>query len=462
MTSEARVVVVGGGVAGLATAHRLLAAEPSLDVTLLEAGERTGGKLAGVPVGDLELEAGPDSFVARKPWAIDLCRELGIAMAEPGASGAYVWTDHGLERFPDTALGVPADLDGLTRWRGMSRRGRLRALADLVTRPRPRDADESIGSLARRRLGDEATEVLLQPLLGGLFAGDVDRLGVRATFPELAAWERDFGGLILGARAAFRKGRSAGPMFLRPTEGVSALPRALEVAIGPERIRTGRATTGIRSEDAAFVVGDLEFRADAVVLATPAWVSSALLEDLAPVAAAELASIPYVSTGVVLLAYPTGTADALPEATGFVVPRGKAPMTASTFVSRKWPSAAFGDRAVVRCFVGGAGAEDLLDEPEDEIVEAVCRHLAAVLPVPSRAEASRLVRWPRAMPQYEVGHLERVARVESSLPPGIVLVGNAYRGVGVADTVRSANDAAEEVLRHLAGEATSSERERVG
>ncbi|HYX79026.1 MAG TPA: FAD-dependent oxidoreductase, partial [Actinomycetota bacterium] len=190
--------------------------------------------------------------------------------------------------------------------------------------------------------------------------------------------------------------------------------------------------------------------------------SSALLEDLAPVAAAELASIPYVSTGVVLLAYPTGTADALPEATGFVVPPGKAPMTASTFVSRKWPSAAFGDRAVVRCFVGGAGAEDLLDEPEDEIVEAVCRHLAAVLPVPSRAEASRLVRWPRAMPQYEVGHLERVARVESSLPPGIVLVGNAYRGVGVADTVRSANDAAEEVLRHLAGEATSSERERVG
>jgi protoporphyrinogen/coproporphyrinogen III oxidase len=458
--TDPRVVVVGGGVGGLTTAYRLHTTEPSLDVMVLEAGERTGGKLSAVQVGDLELDAGPDSFVARKPGAIELCRELGIAMRESGASGAYVWTDHGLERLTDTALGVPADLGGLMRWRGMSRRGRLRALADLVIRPAAREEDESIGSLARRRLGDETTEMLIQPLLGGLFAGDIDRLGVRATFPELAEWERDFGGLILGARAAFGNGRSAGPMFLRPAEGVPTLPRALEAALGPGRVRTGHEVTGIRSDGSTFVVRDLEHPADAVVLATPAWASSAILGDLAPLAAAELASIPYVSTGVVLLVYPAGTAEAMPDATGFVVPRGKAPMTATTFVSRKWPSAAFGDRAVVRCFVGGAGAEDLLDEADEDIVDAVCRHLAAVLPLPNRAEASRVVRWPRAMPQYGVGHLERVERIGSSLPPGIVLAGNAYRGVGVADAVRSADRAAEAVLAHL-GARRSSERETV-
>jgi oxygen-dependent protoporphyrinogen oxidase len=150
------------------------------------------------------------------------------------------------------------------------------------------------------------------------------------------------------------------------------------------------------------------------------------------------------------LVYAEGTADALPEATGFVVPRGRAPMTAATFVSRKWPEEAFGTRAVVRCFVGAVGFEDVLDEPDDEIVEAVCRHLAAFLPLPERAEASSVVRWPRSMPQYEVGHLERVRAIETSLPAGIFVTGNALHGVGVADAVRSAGETAERVRAHLA------------
>jgi protoporphyrinogen/coproporphyrinogen III oxidase len=459
MTEMRRVVVVGGGVAGLAAAYRLGRADPSIDVMVLEAGDAVGGKLVSVDVGDLEVEAGPDSFVARKPWAIELCAELGITMREPSARGAFVWTDRGLERLPDTALGVPADLDGFARWRGMSRRGRLRALSDLVRRSRPPEQDESIGSLTRRRLGDEATEMLIQPMLGGLFAGDVDRLGVRATFPELAAWERDLGGLIVGARAAFRKGSAAGPMFLRPVGGVPALPLALARAIGLDRIRTAAPVTSIEADGPGWIVrvGDAEVPADVVVLATPAYVSSALLEELAPVAAAEIGAIPDVSTGVVLLVYPSGTADALPDAGGFVVPRGRAPMTAATFVSRKWPSPEHGDRAVIRCFFGGAGAEDVLDESDDEIVEAVGRHLSAVLPLPSVAQASRIVRWRRAMPQFEVGHLERVETIVGSLPTGIVVTGNAYRGVGVADAVRSANEAVERVL---AG-AASKEREHV-
>jgi protoporphyrinogen/coproporphyrinogen III oxidase len=455
----ARVVVVGGGVAGLATIYRLLRTDPTIEVTVLEAQQRIGGLLMTAEVGDLVLDAGPDSFVARKPWAAELCRELGLALAEPGAHGALAWTTRGLVPLPSSALGIPADIDDLLRWPGMTRAGRLRALTDLVRRKRPRADDESLGALVRRRLGDEAAEVLVAPLLGGLFAGDIDRLSVRATFPELDGWERDFGSLIRGARTAVRASRAAGPMFVKPIGGVSRLPEALGAAIAPERIRTAMPATEVAADAAGFVVHTrhADLPADAVVIVTPAYVAADLLGSAAP---AGLREIPYAGTGVVLLAYPEGTGDALPSATGFVVPSGAAPMTAATFLSRKWPDPAFGDRAVVRCFVGAFGSEDVLEADDAEIVEAVCRHLAAALPLPERAEATSVVRWPGSMPQYEVGHLERVLSILEELQPGIFLAGNAYRGVGVADAVRSANEAAGGVLAHLAGVAAGTERTR--
>jgi oxygen-dependent protoporphyrinogen oxidase len=459
-----RVVVVGAGVAGLSTAHRLLGADPRLDVTVLEADERPGGRLRTARVGDLHLEAGPDSFVARKPWAVDLCRELGLELEGPSASGAYAWTERGLVELPPTALGIPAEMNELARWPGLSRSGRARALADLVRRARPAPRDEALGALLRRRLGDEATESLVAPLLAGLFAGDVDRLGVQATFPDLAAWERDFGSLIRGAKAALAAGRSSGPMFLRPIGGVSSIVRALEGAIGGERIRAASAASDLARDGSSFVArtGAGEVSADAVVLATPAFGSARLLEKLAPDASSAMAEIRYVSTGVVLLVYEAGTSDAVPDASGFVVPAGHAPMTAATFLSRKWPDPAFGARAVLRCFVGASGSEDVLDAADEDIVDAVCRHLAALLPLPERPETAAVLRWPRSMPQYEVGHRERVAAIGEALPPGIFVVGNAYDGVGVADTVRGAAETAGRVLEHLAGRPNEPDRtERV-
>lgn len=455
----ARVVVVGGGVAGLTAAYRLLGSDPSLEVTVLEADGHAGGRLATAEVGGVELDAGPDSFVARKPWAVELCRELGLELIEQGSRGAFAWTARGLVPLPTSALGIPADLDELARWPGLSRRGRARALTDLVRKARPPEGDESLGSLLRRRLGDEATDLLVAPLLGGLFAGDVDRLGVRATFPELAGWERDFGSLIRGARAALRPGAETRPMFLKPAGGVSALPNALGERVGHKRLRRGVPATAIVADGAGSLVraGKEELQADAVVVATPSYIAAELLGVAAP---ASLREIRYVGTGVVLLVYPERTADALPDASGFVVPAGAAPMTASTFLSRKWPHLAFGNRAIVRCFVGAAGSEDVLDAPDDDIVQAVCRHLAAVLPLPDRAEDARVVRWPRSMPQYEVGHLDRLRQIEEALPPGIFVAGNAYQGVGVADAVRSANEAAQAVRTHLAGLPIGTERSR--
>jgi len=457
----ARVVVVGAGVAGLTTAYRLLRAEPSIDVEILEAAPQGGGRLATATVGDLELDVGPDSFVARKPWAVELCRELGLELRQPDARGAFVWTERGLELLPPSALGVPTEADAFLRWPGLSRSGRTRALSDLVRKARPPEGDESLGALLRRRLGDEATNVLVAPLLAGLYAGDVDRLGVAATFPELAGWERDFGSLIRGARASASSALESGPMFLRPVGGAERLVAALADEVAPERIHASTPVSGLAHEGDGFVVrteGGTEHRADAVVLATPAFVAGDLAAGIAADAARHLATIRYVSTAVVLLVYPEGTADALPEATGFVVPSGRAPMTATTFLSRKWPHPAFGKRAVLRCFVGAAGSEDVLDAPDEDIVDAVCRHLAALLPLPERPEASRVVRWPRSMPQYEVGHLERVAAIREALPAGIVVVGNAYGGVGVADAVRGANEAAERVRAQLLGEQVGTER----
>jgi oxygen-dependent protoporphyrinogen oxidase len=453
-------------VAGLATAYRLVSSK-DLDVTVLEAGPEPGGKVGSVEVGGVSIDAGPDSLIARKPWAVQLARELGLAreLVAPATAVTFVWTDQGLRRFPSGPFGIPTDLRELWGWDGMSRRGRIEALGDLVRTPRREEGDEPLGALLRRRIGDEATDSLVAPLLGGLFGGDVDHLSALATFPELVEWERRHGSLIRGARAAARRAVDATPpppMFLRPRGGMRRLTDALAASLG-DRVRCGTRVESVQPEGPGYVVraGEVELSADSVVLATPAFDSARLLQRLSPDAAAALGGIPHVSTGVVLLVYAGGTGDRLPDTSGFVVPNGKLAMTACTLVSRKWPDRAFGDRAVVRCFVGGSGAEDILDQPDDEIVEGVARQLAAMLPLPGEPESWRLVRWPRSMPQYEVGHLDRVAVIERSLPPGTFLVGPAYRGPGIADCVRGANQVTEAVRSHLTGRLQPIEGEHV-
>jgi protoporphyrinogen/coproporphyrinogen III oxidase len=439
-----RVVVIGGGISGLTTAYRLAAA--GVDVTVHEASDRPGGKLATTQVGDLRLETGADSFVARKPWAVDLCRELGLAgeLVSPGAKGAYLWTDHGLVAFPkDAPFGIPGDVGDVFRWPGLSRAGRRRAAQDLLRGKRKDGVEETLGGLLRRRLGDEATDMAVAPLLAGLYAGDVDRLSARATFPELLTWESSQGSLIRGSQAAMRSARHGPPtpMFVKPKGGVGRLTDALAASLG-DRVVAG-APVGSLAELAES--GD----ASATVLAVPAFEASRLIGSAAPIAAAALGAIPYASTGVVFLIYGDGTQAAMPDGTGFVVPRGKAPMTACTWISSKWPDHAFGSRAVVRCYVGGVGDEDVLEAEDLELVEACARHLSAVLDLPSGPRSSSVVRWLRAMPQYEVGHEERVSTIRRDLPEGVFVVGSAYDGVGIPDCVRSARETTEQILAHL-------------
>jgi oxygen-dependent protoporphyrinogen oxidase len=241
-------------------------------------------------------------------------------------------------------------------------------------------------------------------------------------------------------------------MFVRPRGGVARLPDVLAEHLG-DRVHTGRPVTGVEAGRVALEDG-AAVEADTVVLATPAHETARMLSDLAP---AGLVEIPSVSTGALLMVYGEGTQAGLPDGTGFVVPRGQAPMTAATWLSSKWPSEAFGSRAVVRCYVGAAGEDDVLDADDADIVDACARHLAAVVRLPEAPEHATIVRWPASMPQYEVGHAERVARLRDELPPGIVVVGQAYDGVGVPDCVRAANLAAERIVAELATTPTDHE-----
>jgi protoporphyrinogen/coproporphyrinogen III oxidase len=457
MPARPRVAVVGAGITGLTVAYRLdRSLSGGAEVIAFDSDDRAGGKIRTVEVGGIRVEAGADSFVVRKPWAVDLCTELGLqdTLVVPGATGAFVWTGGRLRSFPPrSAFGVPSRVGDLLRWDGIPPPARLRAALDVYRPARRRGEDEPLGRLLRRRLGGRAAGVMVEPLLAGLHAGDPDRLSTRATFPELADWERLHGGLIRGARAALKAGPARGPMFATVWGGLDGLVNALASRLGPERLHLGTGVLGIREEGGRYRLhtDSSEEEADVVVLAAPSRGSSRLLADLNPHAAKGLAAIPYASTAVVILVYPEGTADRLPDGTGFVTPIGPGTITACTWISRKWPSEDLGGRAVARCFVGRAGSEEGLDLPDGELIDRVRAESEAVVPMPVPPEAARVIRWPHAMPQYEVGHLDRVDEIDRALlaTPGIFVAGSAYRGVGIADCIRQAGEVAGRVAGFL-------------
>jgi len=444
-----RVVVVGAGITGLAAAHRLRSVDPSIEVTVLEARDRVGGGIVEAEVGGIRVPAGPEAIYARRPAAVELCRALGIAIGRPAATGTWLWTARGLVEYPSRApFGIPSELGDVFRWPGITRRGRRRALADLVVRKRRSTEDTSIGALLRRRLGDEVTDRALAPILTDPFGGSVDRLSVRATFPELEAWESSQGSLLRGSMAAMRDARRGelGPLRVRSEGGLEALVAAAASAI-PGGVTTSTRAAALEPGDPAWRVrtdrGE-EVPADAVIAAVDAAAARRLLGPSAGEAGAELAQIPTVSRGVVLLTYPEGTADGLPLGSGFVAPSGATPITACSWFSTAWPSEAAGTRAVLRCAVGGEGQEELLEADDVELIDACARHLAAVLPLPERPAAAAVVRRPNAAPQYLVGHVERVARIRGTLPAGIFVAGKAFDGVDVTSCVASGEAAADE------------------
>ncbi|HEX7094538.1 MAG TPA: protoporphyrinogen oxidase [Acidimicrobiales bacterium] len=452
-----RVVVVGGGISGLVAAYRLL--DAGADVVLLEADDRAGGKILTTPFAGLPaVDCGADAFLARVPNAVELCRELGFGdeLISPATGNAYIWTNGALRPVPTpNFLGVPLDAETL-RATGIVDDDAVDAIAVDLARtvdPGMPDGDESLGSLVRRRLGDQILERLVDPLLGGIYAGDSDRLSLEAGAPQIAAAARRDASLVRALRndleqaAAARPPGPPPPVFFAPPDGMSRLVRELERRLG-ERVNRGCHVSAVERDTESWVVDG--HRCDAVVLATPAFVTAQLLRDVAPQAAAIAASIEYAGVVLVTFAFERRSIARPLDASGFLVPKTDGRLlTACSWASTKWPHLGRDDRVVLRASAGHVGDEHALALDDDVLVSAMLDELAESTGVQGDPIDVRIARWPRSFPQYTPGHLGRVDALDAHLAreaPGVTVVGAAYRGVGIPACVAQASRAAAALL----------------
>lgn len=453
------VVVVGAGIAGLSAAHRI--AESGRSVLVLDASDRPGGRILTRPFRDLAVDSAADAFLVRVPEAVRLCREVGLGddLSAPAATSALVVRGGRLHRLPEgLVLGVPTDLEALAASDLVSGAGVRRAREDLDMPGRPLgDADDSIGNLVRRRLGDECYEALVAPLLSGVAAGDADVLSVRVGAPQLAEAVRDQPSLITGlARARASSASSDGPVFNGLRGGMSRLVSALveDIEARGGEVRTGSAVVSVSRLEGAYRVSTAtgwQGSARAVVLASPARATGALLADLAPRASGEIAAIPHASVAIVTLEVDRRRGG-LPEAAGYLVPRGEGSVvTACSFASAKWPWLRLPEGDVVRVSVGRADDPSALEMDDASLRAAVDDELEEVLGQRSIGEA-RVDRWPDALPQLAPGHLDRLASWIDELAtgaPGVHLAGSWVAGLGIPACIRGAEAAAASALGHV-------------
>ncbi|MEU0198084.1 MULTISPECIES: protoporphyrinogen oxidase [unclassified Streptomyces] len=462
-----QVVVIGAGIAGLAAAHRLL--ERGARVTVLEASDRVGGKLLPGEIAGARVDLGAESMLARRPEAVALARAVGLAdrLQPPATATASIWTRGALRPMPKGhVMGVPgtaAALSGVLSDEGLAR---IERDAEL---PRTEVGDDvAVGEYVAARLGREVVDRLVEPLLGGVYAGDAYRISMRSAVPQLYQAARSHASLTEGVREIQAKAaaaRQTGPVFMGIQGGVGTLPLAVAESVRARggEILTGAPVTELRRQarqDAAgeawrVIAGDRVLHADAVVLAVPAPAAARLLRAESPGAAAELDTVEYASMALVTLAYRrAGTA--LPDGSGFLVPPvdGRT-IKASTFASRKWGWIAEEnpDLLVLRTSVGRYGETDILRRDDEELVEVSRHDLKAATGLDATPVATRVTRWDDGLPQYPVGHHTRVARVREHVArlPGLAVCGAPYDGVGIPACIASAYAAVDQIQGDLRG-----------
>jgi len=458
-----KLVVVGGGITGLAAAHRAveLARERSvgLELTVVESRDRLGGTITTEHAGGFLVEAGPDSFLSEKPWALALCRRLGVehrlVRTDDRFRKVFVWRDGRLHPLPDGfQLLAPTKLGPFVRSGLFSWRGKLRMALDLVV-PRSVKDDESLGAFVRRRLGREALERVAQPLVAGIYTADPDELSLTATMPRFGELERRERSIILGLWRANRRAPEAGTsgarwsLFVTFQNGMEELVTELASRLPPGSVLLKHRVDGIERHGAGWrVTGGLgtALEADHLILATESHAASRLTRYIDPALATLLGEIPYASSATVSFGYRRADVPHPLDGFGIVVPRTEGrSMLACTFSSVKYPGRAPEGHALLRCFLGGALNERVL-ESDDGVLAAVARdELSQALGITAEPVLTRVARWTKAMPQYHVGHVARVEAIEqcAAALPGLHLCGGAYRGVGIADCVRSGEAAAE-------------------
>src|SRR5262245_12169390 len=457
------VVIVGGGIAGLAAAYEL--SQQGVGCVVLERHARSGGVIFSEEVDGFTIDGGPDSLLVQKPAGIQLCQELGLgARLFPTKLPrlAYILragTLHALSAA--SVLGIPTRVKPFLGSQLFSWPGKLRMGAELFVPRRPDDgSDESIGAFITRRFGREAATYIAEPLLAGIHAGDVDRLSVRALFPQLVEAERTHGSIPRAFRArqsAIRDPKSAirtaDGVFRSLPGGLSELVRTLVQSLPPGTVQTGAAVTRVSDRSASdsspdaiassprFLVeraSGTPVEARAVILAAPAFVTSTLTRDYDAELSRLCGEIPYASSAAIVLAFDRQAVRHPLNGSGFVVPRVEgSTLLAVSWLSSKWPGRAPDNRVLLRAFVGGARDPHALERSDEELVSEALTALTPLLGIAAPPLLSRVYRWERANAQHEVGHLGRVAAIERALlrHPGLYVTGSGFRGTGIPDCV---------------------------
>ena len=458
-----RIAIIGGGISGLAAAFALeerRRSGESLAYVLFEASQHFGGVLVTESVDGCLLEAGPDSFLTEKPWAADLCRRIGLEDQLIGSNDAarktYILVKGKLIPLPDGLMFmVPTRLAPALLSPLFSSTTKFRMIRDWRFSPRHSNGDESVAALVERHYGGEMVDRVADPLLSGIYGGDASQLSLLAVLPRFKEMETKYGSLSRGMLAARKKSKQSNsqppPIFTSLKNGMQQLPEAIVANLAPGALFTNSLVQAVQRQDRGWIVsaGYASDHFDAVILATPAPAAALLLEMTLPDLSAELRRIPYSSSVTVALGFGTEVRASLPPGFGFLVPRSEGKrMLAATFVHNKFPHRAPEDRALLRCFLGGSRDEQVLQFPDQEILDIVREELRQVLGLTAEPLFTRVYRWKGAMAQYTVGHLERIERIERlrKLLPGLALAGNGYRGIGVPDCVRSGEEAAAEVM----------------
>ncbi len=480
------MVVVGAGISGLAAAHRLTELAPDWSVVLLESADRPGGVLYTERCGGYLLEHSADSFLSNVPEAMALCRRVGLedlVGTRPEARRAYVVRRGRLLAIPEGfSLMAPMRVWPLLATSILSWRGKLRVLGEWFVPPRRDGVDESLAEFACRRLGREAFERLVQPLVAGIYTSAAERLSMAAALPRFVELERNHGSVARGLRREARAARarralggasrsdpgaavqgrddahSAGArygLFVAPRDGLSSLVSAVAARLPPDALRLRTRVEQLHRNERHWELelqGGTRLAADALVLAVGAPEAARLLAPVHAAIAAELGAIEYAGTTLVLLGYARDAFPQVPQGSGFVVPAiENRRILAASFASEKFPRRAPPDRVLVRVFVGGATQPELLELSDEEVASLARAELAELVGIRGEPELVRVVRWTRQMPQYHVGHLARLERIKTHLAelPGLLLAGNAYHGVGIPHCIRSGEHAAEQAVSFL-------------
>jgi len=471
-----RIAVVGAGITGLSAAHDLAAScrrdGLAADITVIDASPEAGGKIRTLRRDGCVIERGPDSFLARKTPILELAGELGLigelVPVNPAAPARIVRRGR-LHPIPEgMQLGVPTRIAPFLKSGLLSPAGKARALFDLIMPRGGGNGDVSVGAFLRRRFGAELTDGIAEPLLAGIYAGDLDRLSLMATFPQFRALVKRHGSLIRGMAASRRAapqaaaGRPPLPepltraVFLTFRNGLSTLVEALESRLAGVRFIRGESVRNVRRQDGELRIrlsGGDELSFDAAVIAVPNYEAKAMLGSIG--AAAELIDIPYASVANVVLAFrKSETAGRREAGSGFVVPRGeRLTITACTVTSVKWPHTTPADLLLVRCYVGRFGDPRGLELADGDLVRAVREDLRRMLALAAEPLFAEITRWPASMPQYPVGHRERVAAFREALKsrlPGVAAAGAGFDGVGLPDCIAQGRQAAAEIRQYLA------------